>query len=155
MVNIQTNKKTINQKQYYGTGRRKSSVARAFLRTSGTGNIIVNRRPLEEYFGRSTCCVIVRQPLHLLNLLEEFDFYITVIGGGISGQAGAIRHAITRALVAYAAKEIDETDSEGVIQRPYHRKLRDAGFVTRDARRVERKKIGCRKARKVEQYSKR
>ena len=126
--------------QYYGTGRRKSSTARVFLRP-GTGSITVNKRPLEEFFGRETACMVVRQPLELVEMTDKFDLYVTVSGGGISGQAGAIRHGITRALMEY-----DEA------LRP---SLRQAGFVTRDARRVERKKVGLHKARKRPQYSKR
>lgn len=126
--------------QYYGTGRRKSSTARVFLRP-GTGSITVNKRPLDEFFGRETARMVVRQPLELVELTEKFDLYVTVTGGGISGQAGAIRHGITRALMEY-----DEA------LRPA---LRQAGFVTRDARRVERKKVGLHKARKRPQYSKR
>jgi small subunit ribosomal protein S9 len=126
--------------QYYGTGRRKSSTARVFLRP-GTGTITVNKRPLDEFFGRETARMIVRQPLELVEMVEKFDLYITVKGGGISGQAGAIRHGITRALMEY-----DEA-----LRSP----LRKAGFVTRDARRVERKKVGLHKARKRPQFSKR
>ena len=126
--------------QYYGTGRRKSSSARVFLR-SGTGQIVVNKRPLDEYFGRETSRMVVRQPLVLTENTEKFDIYITVSGGGASGQAGAIRHGITRALMEY-----DET------LRPT---LRQAGYVTRDDREVERKKVGLRKARKKPQFSKR
>ena len=126
--------------QYYGTGRRKSSTARVFLRP-GTGNITVNKRALDEYFGRETECMVVRQPLVLVEMTEKFDLYITVAGGGSNGQAGAIRHGITRALMEY-----DET------LRP---ELRKAGYVTRDAREVERKKVGLRKARKKPQFSKR
>ena len=126
--------------QYYGTGRRKSSTARVFLRP-GTGNITVNSRALDEYFGRETECMVVRQPLELVEMTEKFDLYITVKGGGSNGQAGAIRHGITRALMQY-----DET------LRP---SLRAAGYVTRDAREVERKKVGLRKARKKPQFSKR
>ncbi|MDM7861826.1 30S ribosomal protein S9 [Alteromonas sp. ASW11-36] len=126
--------------QYYGTGRRKSSTARVFLRP-GTGSITVNSRPLDEFFGRETARMVVRQPLELVEMTEKFDLYITVRGGGISGQAGAIRHGITRALMEY-----DEA------LRPA---LRKAGFVTRDARRVERKKVGLHKARKKPQFSKR
>jgi small subunit ribosomal protein S9 len=126
--------------QYYGTGRRKSSTARVFLRP-GTGNILINKRSIEEFFGRETARMVVRQPLEVTELLEKFDLYITVKGGGTTGQAGAIRHGITRALM-----EFDES------LRP---SLRKAGFVTRDARRVERKKVGLKKARKKTQFSKR
>ena len=126
--------------QYYGTGRRKSSTARVFLRT-GTGSITVNGRTLDEYFGRETARMVVRQPLELTELTEKFDIKITVSGGGGSGQAGAIRHGITRALMQY-----DETLRSA---------LRKAGYVTRDAREVERKKVGLRKARKRPQCSKR
>lgn len=126
--------------QHYGTGRRKSSKARVFL-SSGEGKIMVNNRPLDEYFGRETARMIVRQPLELVEMTDKFDLYVTVNGGGGSGQAGAIRHGITRALMEY-----DET------LRP---SLRKAGFVTRDARAVERKKVGLRKARKKPQFSKR
>lgn len=126
--------------QYYGTGRRKSASARVFLRP-GSGTVVVNKKPLDEYFGRETARMIVRQPLELVELTDKFDLMITVTGGGGFGQAGAIRHGITRALMDY-----DET------LRPA---LREAGFVTRDARVVERKKVGLRKARKRPQYSKR
>ncbi len=126
--------------QYYGTGRRKSAKARVYM-TPGQGNIQVNNRSLDEYFGRETARMIVRQPLELTELVEKFDFNVTVRGGGGFGQAGAIRHGITRALLEY-----DET------LRPT---LRKAGFVTRDARAVERKKVGLRKARKKPQFSKR
>ncbi len=126
--------------QYYGTGRRKSSTARVFMK-AGAGTIVVNGRTLDTYFGRETARMVVRQPLELTELLEKFDLNITVTGGGGSGQAGAIRHGITRALMQY-----DET------LRPA---LRKAGYVTRDAREVERKKVGLRKARKRPQFSKR
>ncbi len=126
--------------QFYGTGRRKTSVARVFLRP-GKGEIKINQRPLDEFFGRETARMIVKQPLELTELGDKFDAYITVTGGGISGQAGAIRLGITRALMAY-----DES-----LRQP----LRKAGFVTRDAREVERKKVGLHKARKATQYSKR
>ena len=126
--------------QYYGTGRRKTSTARVFLRP-GTGRINVNKMSLDEYFGRETGRMVVRQPLELLEMTDRFDIHVTVKGGGISGQAGAIRHGITRALMVY-----DET-----LRPP----LRKAGFVTRDAREVERKKVGLRKARRATQYSKR
>lgn len=128
------------ENQYYGTGRRKSSTARVFVKP-GSGNIVINKRSLEEYFGRPTARMVVRQPLELVELSDKLDLYITVVGGGISGQAGAIRHGITRALMQY-----DET---------LRGALRKAGFVTRDARKVERKKVGLHKARKRPQYSKR
>ena len=126
--------------QYYGTGRRKTSTARVYL-TSGKGNITVNRRPLDGYCGREVARMIVRQPLELVEMLEKFDINVTVRGGGSFGQAGAIRHGITRALMQY------DLELKPV--------LRKAGFVTRDAREVERKKVGLRKARKKPQYSKR
>ncbi len=128
------------EKQYYSTGRRKSSSARVFLRP-GSGSITVNTRPLDEYFGRETSCMVVRQPLELVEMTGNFDIVVTVKGGGDTGQAGAIRHGITRALMVF-----DET------LRPA---LRKAGFVTRDAREVERKKVGLRKARRKPQFSKR
>jgi small subunit ribosomal protein S9 len=124
----------------YGTGRRKSSTARVFI-SKGTGNITVNDRPLDEYFGRETSRMVVRQPLELTETLEQFDVKVTVTGGGGTGQAGAIRHGITRALIDY---------DEG-----FRGELRKAGFVTRDARQVERKKVGLHKARKRPQFSKR
>jgi small subunit ribosomal protein S9 len=126
--------------QYYGTGRRKSSTARVFLK-AGSGKITINKRNIDEYFGRETACMVVRQPLELVNATEKFDINITVKGGGNTGQSGAIRLGITRALMQY-----DET------LRP---ELRGAGFVTRDARIVERKKVGLHKARKRPQFSKR
>ena len=124
----------------YGTGRRKTAAARVFIRP-GMGRILVNRLPLDEYFGRETARMIVRQPLLVARASEEFDIRVTVRGGGGSGQAGAIRHGIARALADY---------DEG-LRRP----LREAGLLTRDAREVERKKVGLRKARKRPQYSKR
>ncbi|EIK54254.1 30S ribosomal protein S9 [Stutzerimonas stutzeri TS44] len=126
--------------QNYGTGRRKTATARVFLRP-GTGKISINNRELDNFFGRETARMVVRQPLELTDTAAKFDVYVTVLGGGVTGQAGAIRHGITRALISY-----DET-----LRSP----LRKAGFVTRDAREVERKKIGLRKARKRPQYSKR
>lgn len=126
--------------QNYGTGRRKSSTARVFLRP-GSGNITINTKSLQDYFGRETSRMVVRQPLELVEMLDKFDVYVTVRGGGNNGQAGAIRHGITRALMDY---------DEGL--RPA---LRKAGFVTRDAREVERKKVGLRKARRATQFSKR
>ncbi|MEH6501747.1 MAG: 30S ribosomal protein S9 [Pseudoalteromonas distincta] len=126
--------------QNYGTGRRKTATARVFLRP-GNGNIQINNRTIENFFGRETARMVVRQPLELTENVSKFDVFVTVKGGGTTGQAGAIRHGITRALMEY-----DET-LRGV--------LRKAGFVTRDAREVERKKVGLRKARKRPQYSKR
>ena len=126
--------------QYYGTGRRKTSSARVFL-SRGKGQITVNRKPLDEFFGRKTAQMIVRQPLELVEMTENFDVNVTVSGGGTTGQAGAIRLGLARALMEY--------DEE--LRSP----LRKAGFVTRDSRAVERKKIGLHKARKATQYSKR
>ena len=125
---------------FYGTGRRKTSTARVFL-TPGRGTITVNDRPLETFFGRKTAQMIVKQPLELMKLGEALDVKVTVRGGGTTGQAGAIRHGLTRALIRY-----DES---------FRPTLRKAGFVTRDAREVERKKVGLRKARRATQYSKR
>lgn len=130
----------MNGKYYYGTGRRKSSVARVFLQ-KGNGQIIVNGRPLDEFFGRETGRMIVRQPLVLTENLEAFDIKVNVIGGGETGQSGAIRHGITRALIDY-----------DTALKPT---LAAAGLVTRDARKVERKKFGLRKARRAKQFSKR
>jgi small subunit ribosomal protein S9 len=124
----------------YATGRRKSSAARVYL-TVGSGNITVNGRPLDSFFGRETARMVVRQPLETVSMVDRLDVKISVAGGGTTGQAGAIRHGIARALVDY-----DET-----LRRP----LRQAGFLTRDAREVERKKVGLHKARKRPQYSKR
>ncbi len=126
--------------QHYGTGRRKTSTARVFI-TQGSGNIVINGRELNDYFGRQVARMIVRQPLELLEVSDKFDVRVTVRGGGSFGQAGAIRHGLTRALMDY-----DES------LRP---ELRRAGYVTRDAREVERKKVGLRKARKRPQFSKR
>ncbi len=128
------------EKQYYGTGRRKTSTARVFLRP-GSGSIMVNQRSLDDYFGRETARMIARQSLEAVEMANKFDIYATVTGGGTSGQAGAIRHGITRALMEY-----DEN-----LRKP----MRKGGFVTRDARTVERKKVGLRKARRATQYSKR
>ncbi|HTE41692.1 MAG TPA: 30S ribosomal protein S9 [Steroidobacteraceae bacterium] len=124
----------------YGTGRRKTATARVFL-SKGTGKIVVNDRVLDDFFGRKTACMIVRQPFEVVKMEGNFDVKVTVSGGGTTGQAGAIRHGLTRALIEY-----DET-----LRKP----LRDAGFVTRDAREVERKKVGFRKARRGTQFSKR
>ncbi|AZG10453.1 30S ribosomal protein S9 [Pigmentiphaga sp. H8] len=124
----------------YGTGRRKTSVARVFLK-KGSGKITVNGKPVDEYFARETGRMIVRQPLELTGHLESFDFHVNVNGGGVTGQAGAVRHGITRALIDY-----DATLKPALSQ---------AGFVTRDAREVERKKVGLHKARRRKQFSKR
>ena len=124
----------------YGTGRRKSSVARVFMK-AGKGNIIINDKPADEYFSRETSRMILRQPLALTENMENFDIKVNVIGGGESGQAGAVRHGITRALIDFDASLKSD--------------LSKAGFVTRDAREVERKKVGLHGARKGTQYSKR
>ena len=126
--------------QYYGTGRRKTAIARVFLR-SGSGKFVVNDKPVDEFFSRETGRMVVRQPLELTQHTSTFDILVNVEGGGESGQAGAVRHGITRALIEYDA-----------TLKPA---LSNAGFVTRDAREVERKKVGLHKARKRPQYSKR
>jgi len=126
--------------QYYGTGRRKTSTARVFLK-SGSGTITINNRTIDDFFGREVARMIVRQPLELLEVTDKFDVNVRVSGGGSFGQAGAIRHGITRALIDF------NEENRGT--------LRKAGFVTRDAREVERKKVGLRKARKRPQFSKR
>ena len=138
--------------QYYGTGRRKSSTARVFLRP-GKGEIKINNRALADYFGRETACMVVRQPLEAVDVLGRFDIYATVTGGGISGQAGAVRLGIARALVKYDEQDMAE-DAEAQPD-SYRRKLRARGLLTRDSRRVERKKVGLHKARRATQYSKR
>ena len=130
----------MNGKYYYGTGRRKSSVARVFMQ-KGSGQIIVNGKPVDEYFARETGRMVIRQPLALTEHLESFDIKVNVVGGGETGQAGAIRHGITRALIDFSTE-----------LKPA---LSHAGFVTRDAREVERKKVGLRKARRAKQFSKR
>ena len=130
----------MNGNYNYGTGRRKSAVARVFLK-AGAGNIVVNGKPANEYFGRETALMVIRQPLVLTEFTEKFDIMVNVHGGGESGQAGAVRHGITRALVDYNVELKGE--------------LRTAGFITRDAREVERKKVGLRKARRAKQFSKR
>ena len=130
----------MSDSSFYGTGRRKTSTARVFM-TPGKGNITINNRALDVFFGRKTAQMIVRQPLELTQHTETFDIKVTVKGGGTTGQAGAIRHGLTRALMVY-----DES---------LRGALRKAGFVTRDAREVERKKVGLRKARRATQFSKR
>jgi len=152
------------KRQCYATGRRKTCTARVFLRP-GTGKITVNEQDLDAYFGRKTARMVVRQPLELIDLTNKFDVLVTVKGGGIMGQAGAIRHGISRALIKYdegiapSKKEVSEEegaeDSSGGDANSFRRILRKAGFVTRDAREVERKKVGLHKARKRPQYSKR
>lgn len=136
--------------RYYGTGRRKTSTARVYLKP-GKGNIVVNNHALEKYFGRKTSQMIVRQPLQLTNLNDRFDVVVTVEGGGINGQAGAIRHGITRALLQYGQASGEDTMAENSIRKT----LRTAGYVTRDARKKERKKVGLHGARRRPQFSKR
>ena len=156
--------------QYYGTGRRKASTARVFIR-KGSGKMQINAKTIEEFFGRDTARMIVRQPLELLDVNSDFDIFCTVKGGGMSGQAGAIRHGLTRALIAFeaannpvSAEPTSAQDSEGgeggesggtVSRAPWHQAMRAAGYVTRDSRAVERKKVGRPKARKKPQFSKR
>ncbi len=127
-------------KYYYGTGRRKSSIARVFIQP-GKGTIIINNKPMAEYFSRFTSQMIMKQPLELTNNTSTFDIKVNVVGGGESGQAGAVRHGITRALMDYDIELKPD--------------LSKAGYVTRDAREVERKKVGLRKARRAKQFSKR
>lgn len=126
--------------QNYGTGRRKTATARVFLRP-GTGKISINNRGLDQFFGRETARMVVRQPLELTETVEKFDIFVTVVGGGVSGQAGAIRHGISRALL--------EVDGD------FRQALKKAGFLTRDPREKERRKYGLKKARKASQFSKR
>lgn len=141
-------------KNYYGTGRRKTSTARVFLKP-GKGSITINDRTLDQYFGRETARMIVRQPLEVADMMNKFDILVTVAGGGINGQAGAIRHGIARALLDYEgvddAGEGGSSSGSGALRKV----LRKAGYLTRDAREVERKKVGLHKARKGTQYSKR
>ncbi|RDI44754.1 30S ribosomal protein S9 [Aquicella lusitana] len=143
------------EKNFYGTGRRKTSTARVFLKP-GKGSIVINDRTLEEYFGRETARMIVRQPLEATELQSKFDVLVTVDGGGMNGQAGAIRHGIARALLQYEEDSSGGDDtSGGMADDSVRRALRRAGYLTRDAREVERKKVGKHKARKGTQYSKR
>lgn len=144
-----------SEKIYYATGRRKTSSARVFMKP-GSGKITINDRSLDQYFGRETARMIVRQPLELTSLQSKFDTLITVVGGGTNGQAGAIRHGIARALVKYELDE-DGTGTSGQVDviGPIKKSLRQAGYITRDAREVERKKVGKHGARKGTQYSKR
>ena len=140
--------------QNYGTGRRKTATARIFLR-KGTGIIQINGRTLENYFGRETAQMVVNQPLEVVNQMGKFDITVTVSGGGSSGQAGAVRHGISRALINYDELTTVNTDDDAGNDASFRRLLRRAGLVTRDARKVERKKVGRHKARKGTQYSKR
>lgn len=152
--------------QQLTTGRRKTAAARVFLRP-GKGQIVVNKKPLDQFFGRETARMVVRQPLVAINALDQFDIYVTVKGGGPTGQAGAIRHGISRALVRHeiaegkgvvATNDADDEEGgegEGGNSSSWHRILRRAGLLTRDPRAVERKKVGLHKARKGTQYSKR
>jgi small subunit ribosomal protein S9 len=142
--------------QNYGTGRRKTATARVFLK-KGTGTVQVNGRTLENYFGRETAQMVVNQPLEVVDQMGKFDITITVSGGGSSGQAGAVRHGISRALINYDESTTVNTKDDTSIDNDnsFRRLLRRAGLVTRDARKVERKKVGRHKARKGTQYSKR
>ncbi|WP_339050210.1 30S ribosomal protein S9 [Rickettsiella endosymbiont of Xylota segnis] len=141
--------------QNYGTGRRKTATARVFLR-KGAGIIQVNGRTLENYFGRETAQMVVHQPLEVVDQMGKFDITVTVSGGGSSGQAGAVRHGISRALIGYdESTTINTDDDDADNDTSFRRLLRRAGLVTRDARKVERKKVGRHKARKGTQYSKR
>jgi small subunit ribosomal protein S9 len=140
--------------QNYGTGRRKTATARIFLR-KGTGIIQINGRTLENYFGRETAQMVVNQPLEVVDQMGKFDITVTVSGGGSSGQAGAVRHGISRALINYDELTTVNTDDDAGNDASFRRLLRRAGLVTRDARKVERKKVGRHKARKGTQYSKR
>jgi small subunit ribosomal protein S9 len=147
-------KAAATNKQQIAVGRRKTATARVFLRT-GKGNIIVNQKSLDDYFGRETSRMVVRQPLVLLNVEDKFDIYVTVKGGGPSGQAGAIRHSITRSLIKHQEETGEKGGESGEDGGTWRSVLREAGFVTRDSRKVERKKVGLRKARRATQFSKR
>lgn len=140
--------------QNLGTGRRKTSTARVFLRP-GKGNITINSKSIEDFFGRETARMVVRQPLQVVSVADTFDVVVTVRGGGISGQAGAIRHGITRALIDYEREHMMHGQEDDGDNGEWHQTLRKAGYVTRDPRAVERKKVGRHKARKSIQYSKR
>lgn len=152
--------KSAAAKQFYGTGRRKSSTARVFLKT-GSGKISINSKSVEEYFGRSTARMVVMQALEAVAMTDKVDIKITVRGGGDMGQAGAIRHGITRALINFDEEFVNKSAANqaeefaNIKENAFRRILRKEGFVTRDSRQVERKKVGRRKARKKEQYSKR
>ena len=140
--------------QYYATGRRKSSTARVFMRP-GSGNILINQRSLDDYFSRKTARMVIMQPLEATEMSNKFDLHITVTGGGISGQAGAIRLGIARALVGYDEEGSTGEGGESGGAMSFRSKLRQKGLLTRDARVVERKKVGLHKARKATQFSKR
>lgn len=149
------------EKYYYGTGRRKSCKARVFL-YKGTGCITINKRNIEDYFTLNSLNITVKEPLKLVNAEQKFNVKASVVGGGITGQAEAIRHGLTRALVSYDEEFVNKNneqenkeEKEESLKNTWKKKLRKAGFVTRDSRKVERKKVGFRKARKKEQYSKR
>jgi len=152
------------KRKIYGTGRRKTSTARVFLKP-GNGKIVINQKAIDDYFGRKTARMVVRQPLELIDVVDKFDVLVTVKGGGIMGQAGAIRHGITRALIRHdegmhpPVKKTEEEEEEGSSgdagKNTVRKILRAAGYVTRDSRKVERKKVGLHKARKRPQYSKR
>lgn len=151
----------LKKESFYGTGRRKTCTARVFLKR-GSGKITINRSNLDEYFGRPTARMVVRQPLELLDISQKFDVVVTVKGGGIMGQAGAIRHGISRALIQYdeinenkASSSSAEAESASDKSDTFRKILRKKGYVTRDSRKVERKKVGLHKARKRPQYSKR
>jgi len=148
-----------NVDYYYGTGRRKSSSARVFI-SKGKGSITINKKNIKEYFSLQCSNNIVKEPLKLLKVENKFDVKVTVLGGGTTGQAGAIRHGLTRALISYDEEFVCKNDEdinqdEEKVNLTWKQRLRKAGFVTRDPRKVERKKVGFRKARKKEQYSKR
>ncbi len=146
----------MTEKFFYGTGRRKTSTARVFLKR-GKGLITINQRTLDEYFGRETARMIVRQPLEVTDFQTRFDIVVTVSGGGMNGQAGAVRHGISRALLQYEQNETGDGEGSGTGSNDtsIRKVLRKAGYLTRDAREVERKKVGKHKARKGTQYSKR
>jgi small subunit ribosomal protein S9 len=156
MPAVTKNVNAVTKNVNYGTGRRKSATARVFLK-KGKGNIIINDRTIDQYFGRETARMIVRQPLIASDMLNSFDVHVTVAGGGMSGQAGAIRHGIARALVQYDEGDVvpGAEASTDTNENTMRKIMRRAGYMTRDAREVERKKVGRHKARKGTQYSKR
>lgn len=149
-------KAAAQKQQYYGTGRRKTSTARVFLK-KGSGKIMINKSEIDIYFGRPTARMVVRQPLELVKMTDKFDVIVTVKGGGIMGQASAIRHGLTRALIRFDEGLTTKApaNEEGTPENSFRKVLRKAGFVTRDSRKVERKKVGLHKARKRPQFSKR